>query len=404
MFSAVLRVREFRALWVGETLSVCGDQVARVALMVLVYTRTDSAALTALTYALTFLPALIGMFIGGIADRYPRRAVLVTADVLRTGLAAAMALPGLPLWSLWCLLGALTLVGTSYKAAQQALLPDVLGRELYPAGMGLRQISMQAAQMAGFGFGGVLVAAVGPSPALAGNAATFAVSALLVTTFVRRRPAARSGVKRKDRVRAPVTRELIAVYLFTFEAGLLVAPEGIAAPFAASIGAASVGVGLLMAADPAGCVLGGWWAARTTTRTAVTPAAVASGVPLVLCALASGPWWAMACLAACGAVSTVYLIRLQTVVVDLVPDERRGAVMGRVTACLWAAQGVAITGAGLAAEWIGPARTIAAAGVLGAVTAIVGGLLLRPRSDNATGSVVPATHGPTPSYDEKTVE
>jgi predicted MFS family arabinose efflux permease len=323
---------------------------------------------------------------------------LVTADVLRTGLAAAMALPGLPLWSLWCLLGALTLVGTSYKAAQQALLPVVLSRELYPAGMGLRQISMQAAQMAGFGFGGVLVAAVGPGPALAGNAATFTVSALLVVSFVKSRPAARSRGRRKDRVRAPVTRELIAVYLFTIEAGLLVAPEGIAAPFAASIGAASVGVGLLMAADPAGCVVGGWWAARRTTRTAVTPAAVVSGVPLVLCALAPGPWWAMACLAACGALSTVYLIRLQTVVVDLVPDERRGAVMGRITACLWAAQGVAITAAGLAAEWMGPGRTIAAAGVLGAVTAIVGGLLLRPRSDT-TGSVVPATHGGTPSYE-----
>lgn len=385
-------------MWLGETLSVCGDQVARVALMVLVYGRTESAVLTALTYALTFLPALLGMVVGGIADRCPRRAVLVVADVVRAGLAAAMALPGLPLGVLWGLLGALTLVGSGYKAAQQALLPVVLTREQYPAGMGLRQISMQTAQMAGFGGGGVLVAAVGPGAALAGNAATFAVSAFLVAGFVRRRPAARRRGEKTGGARQPVTRELVAVYLLTVEGGLLVAPEGIAAPFAASVGAASAGVGLLMAADPAGCVLGGWWAARTRSRTAITPAAVAAGVPLVLCVLAPGPWWAMALLAACGALSTVYLIRLQSVLVDLVPDERRGAVMGRVTACLWAAQGVAISGAGLVADWWGPARTIAATGVLGAGTAIVAGLLLRPGS-GPTGSVVPDAHGATSSPD-----
>lgn len=401
MFGVVLKVREFRALWLGETLSVCGDQVARVALMVLVYGQTASAALSALTYALTFLPALLGMFVGGIADRCPRRAVLVVSDVLRAAFAAGMAVPGLPLWVLWCLLGALTFVGTAYKAAQQALLPAVLGRELYPKGMGLRQISIQAAQMTGFGFGGVLVAAIGPGVALAGDAATFGVSAFLVVGFVRARPAVRGGSRRTKHTRVPVTRELVAVYLFTVEAGLLVAPEGIAAPYAASVGAASAGVGLLMAADPAGCVLGGWWAARTASRTAVTPAAVTAGIPLLLFVAAPGQWVAMALLAACGALSTVYLIRVQAVTVDLVPDERRGAVMGRVTACLYAGQGVAITGAGLAAEWLGPAHTIAAAGVLAAVTAIVGGALSRPHPPAAAhGSVVPVAHGGTPSRGE----
>src|SRR2546423_7006657 len=101
-FAAALRGAEFRALWLAEALSVFGDQVARVALALLVYAQTDSAALTALTYALTFVPAVLGGFLlSGLADRYPRRSVIVVTDVLRAGLAAAMAIPGMPLWLLW---------------------------------------------------------------------------------------------------------------------------------------------------------------------------------------------------------------------------------------------------------------------------------------------------------------
>lgn len=58
--TAALRVREFRALWSAELLSVGGDPLPRVALAVLVYGRTGSAAWAAATYALTFLPALLG--------------------------------------------------------------------------------------------------------------------------------------------------------------------------------------------------------------------------------------------------------------------------------------------------------------------------------------------------------
>lgn len=96
-FRDVLKVREFRALWLAELISVCGDQLARVALAVLVYQRTSSATLTALTYALTFAPALLGgALLAGLADRFPRRAVLIAADLARAALAGVLALPGMP--------------------------------------------------------------------------------------------------------------------------------------------------------------------------------------------------------------------------------------------------------------------------------------------------------------------
>ena len=60
LFTAALRVREFRALWIADTLSVLGTQVSRVCLALIVFDRTGSATATALIYALTFLPTLVG--------------------------------------------------------------------------------------------------------------------------------------------------------------------------------------------------------------------------------------------------------------------------------------------------------------------------------------------------------
>src|SRR6266568_1516199 len=94
----VLRVPEFRALWVAEAQSLLGDQLARVALVVLAFQQTGSPAVTGLIYALTFLPAVVGgAALSGLADRFPRRTLMIACDVLRAGLLAAMAVPGMPL-------------------------------------------------------------------------------------------------------------------------------------------------------------------------------------------------------------------------------------------------------------------------------------------------------------------
>src|SRR5439155_6873741 len=82
---------EFRALWLARGLSLLGDQLARVAIAVLVYDRTNSPALTAITYALTFLPYLAGPLLAGIGDRRSRRGVIVTLDMARALIVAIMA-------------------------------------------------------------------------------------------------------------------------------------------------------------------------------------------------------------------------------------------------------------------------------------------------------------------------
>lgn len=89
-FGSVLGVREFRWLWAAGVQSLLGDQLARVALSVLVFRQTGSALWTGLVYALTFLPALVGgVVFSGAADRYPRREVLI---VVSASPAAARAI------------------------------------------------------------------------------------------------------------------------------------------------------------------------------------------------------------------------------------------------------------------------------------------------------------------------
>ena len=90
-YREVFAVPEFRALWLSYALSGAGDRLALVALTLLVYDRSRSPLLAAVTFAAGFVPYLFGgMFLSGLADRLPRRTVMVGCDLLRCLLVGAM--------------------------------------------------------------------------------------------------------------------------------------------------------------------------------------------------------------------------------------------------------------------------------------------------------------------------
>lgn len=150
-FREVFAVGEFRVLWLAELQSSVGDQLARVALSILVFHRTGSAALTAITYALTQLPDLVaGPLLSGLADRYPRRRLMVTCDLARAALVAIMAIPQAPLALVAALLVAVQLFNAPFTAAQAATMPIVLDADRYVVGQAIRQITRQAGLVAGF--------------------------------------------------------------------------------------------------------------------------------------------------------------------------------------------------------------------------------------------------------------
>src|SRR5262249_15256858 len=103
-FGAGFAVAEYRAILAARGLSMVGAQLAGVALVVLVYGDTHSAALTGLTFALTLVPSFVGgVFLSGLADRLPRRRVMLTADLLRAAMIVPVAIPDMP-FPVLCLL------------------------------------------------------------------------------------------------------------------------------------------------------------------------------------------------------------------------------------------------------------------------------------------------------------
>lgn len=384
-FRDVLRNREYLSLWIADAQSMAGDQLARVALSVLVFERTSSSVLTALTYALTFLPALVGgAMLAGIADRMPRQRVMIGCDVLRAGLLGLMAVPALPVWAVSVLLVLAVLAGSPFSAAESALLPDLLDGERYVVATGLRTITNQLAQLAGFAGGGVAVAVIGPHAGLGVDAVTFAVSALLITVGVRPRPVPRLGTATEEPgksylasiaagirlvARQPKLRTLLA---FSWLLGLYVVPEGIAPAYAGSVGAGAVGMGLLMAAGPAGTALGTYLFVRLVPAAVrsrwIGPIAIAGGIPLALCAFRPGLVLSIVLWAISGA-GAAYQVQVAPDYVRAVPDARRAQAIGVAASGLLAAQGIGILLGGFIAAGLGPAPAVAWAGGVAAMLA-----------------------------------
>ncbi len=369
----VFTLREFRALWSAEVVSILGDQLARVAFSVLVYERTSSAALSAAVYALTFLPALLGgALLGWVADRYPRRRVMIGSHLTRAALVMPMAWPGLPLPVLCALIVVLVLAGSPHSAAQGALLPEILRGDLLERGYAVRQVTGQLAQVAGFTTGGALLALLSPHAALVMNAVTFVLSAAVLAYGVAPRPAPApaAGAVRSwsgdiaagaRTVFADPSRRTLAVVVWL--AGTYIAPEGVAAPYAAQLGAGPVAVGLLLAAIPAGSVVGAImftrWVPQRTRERWMLPLAVAAGVPLMVSALAPSVAAITVLWALSGAAVAAALIQAQAGFVRRTPAEARGRATGLAAAGLIGAQGLGLLAAGLLAEWSSPAVAVA---------------------------------------------
>jgi len=310
-YREVFAVGEFRALWSAQVLSYAGDQFAQVAIVILVYGRTHSAFLTALAYALTYLPPIAGgPLLSGLADLFPRRRVMIVCDVLRVGTVGLMAIPGIPFAALCVLLFCTVLTGVPFSSARTALMPDVLPGDKVLLGSAVGNITYQASQILGFVAGAAVVAILDPHNTLGIDAATFGMSALIVLFVVRARPSpGREGAARPslwsvsaDGIRIVFgSRMLLTLLLFGWLAGFYIVPEGLAAPYARSLHGSTLTVGLLMAAMPLGMVIGAFLLGRVAAPSErirmMGWLAVLSCAPLIgsAWALRSGPFFRCGC-------------------------------------------------------------------------------------------------------------
>ncbi|GAB2602651.1 MFS transporter [Paractinoplanes abujensis] len=377
--------REFRFLYGGQVLSSVGDQVAAVAVAVLVFDRTNNALLSAIAYASAWLPGVLGgPILSTYADRLPRRAVLIGCDLARAGLIALVAVPGLPLWCAIVLLYVAHLFSPPFVAARAAVMPEVLPGEAYIAGNGLGTITSQLSQLFGFVAGGVVVAAAGPVWSLAGNAVTFALSALLIAVGVAHRPAAvgedqTTGLlaQTRDGIRFiladPWLRSCLA--LVWVASAFSFAPEAIAYPWAVGLGGGPAAAGLLLAAPCVGFLVGALlltrvFAAGTRDRM-IVPAAVLSTAALIPALFGPGLAIVLILLALAGAGAS-FGAPLNAVFVRRVAPGFRGRAMGVAASGLLVVQGLGFLVAGAVVEaGVAPSVVVGAGGLLGTVAVVL---------------------------------
>jgi hypothetical protein len=411
-------IPEFRALWGAQLASVIGDQLARVALTILVYDRTGSALLAAVTFMVSVVPVFIGgVTLAWLADRFPRRRVMIVCDLLRCALVLLMALPGVPIALLVLLLAVVTVIGAPFTAARAAIYPEVLAGDKYTAGTAVTLTTNQFAQVIGFAVGGGVVALLGTRPSLAVDAATFAVSALLVGCWVRARPApaprraraapasrldadgvsgtspaaeygARAGLAGATRMvfGAPV---LLLPMLFGWLAAFYNAPEGLAAPLARSLGGGAAAVGAILAAqvfgEAAGMLAFGRLVRPERRLRLMGPLAVAACAVLILFAMRPAFAGVLIVLAASGAFGA-YQIAANAAFVSAVPAQWRARAFGLAQGGMSLGQGTLMVLAGAAAQRFAPTTVVAIAGAAGAVcAAFVAVGWIRSRKADAPG-------------------
>ncbi|MEV4630679.1 MFS transporter [Micromonospora sp. NPDC049523] len=392
----LLRNREFRAIAVTELLSVLGDQLARVALALLVFGRTGSAGLSGLTYALTYLPTVAGgILLSSVADRRPRREVLVVIDGIRAVVVLSMAVPGTPLPLLCGLVATSALLSGPYQAARLALLRDILPQEQYGAGMALRQSLNQGATLAGFASGGFLATAFAPTTCLIVDGITFAVSALVVLLFVRRRPAAAAAgqptaVTSTFRLiwRSPALR---AIFLMTFSALFLIAPEALAVALAAEVGLSPRWVGLFMASAGLFAVVVLWlfatYVAAAHYPKAFPVACIAPGLPLLAVAALENPYLIMLVFGLSGAAWAVLIVISVSTFAELLAADQRARGLGIAASTNLTAHGLGAALAGLIADLTGVAAAISLLGLASILFAVLPVVLWRrAESDVAPSS------------------
>jgi MFS family permease len=381
-YREVFAIAEFRALWTAQVLSFAGDQFAQVAIAILVYRRTHSAFLTALAYALTYLPPIAGgPLLSGLADLFPRRRIMIACDVFRVGTVGLMAIPGMPFAALCSLLFCTVLAGAPFSSARAALLPDVLPGDKFVLGSAVGNISFQASQILGFVAGAAVVATVNPYRTLGLDAVSFGISALIVAAGVRPRPLPGRGEAARpslwavsaDGIRIVFgNRTLLTLLLFGWLAGFYIVPEGLAAPYAHSLHGSTVTVGLLMAAMPFGMVVGAFLLGRIATPSArmrmMGWLAILSCVPLIGSAC-NPPLWAVLLLWALAGAGGAYQLAAAASFVQALQPATRARAFGLAQSGLYAVQGLGILVGGAVAQAIGAPLAVGLAGLIGLTAA-----------------------------------
>lgn len=167
----ILRIPNFRLLWVGEGISLLGDQFYFIALpwLVLQLTGNSNAFAVGVVLSLNHIPRALFMLVGGaLTDRFSPRAVMLGSNLARMGFVGILALLVLTgqiyLWMLYVFALSFGIADAFYYPAQTAIVPQILEKKAFQAGNALVQGTGMLAQAIGPALAGGMIAIFGTKP------------------------------------------------------------------------------------------------------------------------------------------------------------------------------------------------------------------------------------------------
>ncbi|MEV4945678.1 MFS transporter [Streptomyces sp. NPDC053755] len=298
---SILRHRTYRHLLIAQIVALAGTGLATVALSLLAYDLAGSDASAVLGTALALkMTAYIGIapVVGALADRIPRRALLVSADLIRA--AAALALPFVTqVWQVYALILLLQAASAAFTPTFQATIPDVLPDERdYTRALSLSRLAYDLENLFSPLLAAALLTLVSPSLLFAGTALGFLASGALVLSVLLPRPApvertgglyAKAGFGTRLVLATPRLRALIALDLAVAAGGAMVLVDTVVL-VRDTLGRTAGDVSLALGAYGAGSMVVALALPRALDRhrerTLMLPAAFALTAVLTLLALA----------------------------------------------------------------------------------------------------------------------
>jgi MFS family permease len=175
--------RDFRILWLGMSVSLLGDGVLLVTLAWQVYTLSGSPSAMSVVGVALAVPQITLVLVGGVvSDRFDRRKVMISSDLVRGACLTTLAIlalgGGLRLWHVICVVAVYGAASGFFPPAFDATVPTLVPESELVGANALDQfVRPTAVQIGGTALGGGLVAGVGPGWAFGFDALTFAFSA-----------------------------------------------------------------------------------------------------------------------------------------------------------------------------------------------------------------------------------
>jgi MFS family permease len=372
-----------RDLWlvvVAKSVSLLGDEVAAVALVLRLQSHgAQPTAIAALLIAAMLPLLLLAGVVGRLVDRYDSRVLLVVSSLAQGMLCVLLAYTT----STGAVLGLVAALGAGQAvngATWQALLPTIVGTERLPQAIGLTQAGMTIAGIAAPALAGLLTGLYGARVPLLLDAATFlAITAagLLITT---RRGAAVTGAVRTKGgglriVRADPLLKMLFLLLALFV--LLGAMVNVVEVFLVreTLHASTTWYGIVGAAYGLGALVGSVLGGRLRGDLALARAFVGAAVGLAaaLAAFAAAPSvaWLLPVALAGGAANGVLNLTLGSLVMGRADADARGRVGAVLNGVASGTQLTAFAAAGLLASVLTPREIFVAAGISGLLAPVL---------------------------------